>query len=238
MSSNKPFYFKQFTIYDHSSTMKVNTDGVLLGALVPNNNYRNILEIGCGAGYISIMLAQTNINANIVAIDIDKYSIEQVNYNFRNCKWSNRLAAYNISLEKFALVTNQNFDLIVSNPPFYLEDYKSINTKNYIAKHTTYMNFSNFLSSASHLLTQNGKLWIIISFNSYNTLIKIARDYYLFPSKQINIIPRVNKNISRIVLCLEKKLIFPVETKSLTIRNEDLSYTNEFLELTRDFLIL
>ena len=102
MNSSKPFNFRQFTIYDDLSTMKVNTDGVLLGALVPVDNYRNILEIGCGAGYISIMLAQKNLNAQITAIDIDKNSIAQANYNFRNCKWANRLSAYNISLEDFA----------------------------------------------------------------------------------------------------------------------------------------
>ncbi len=238
MSSSKPFYFKQFTIYDDLSTMKVNTDGVLLGALAPVDNYQNILEIGCGAGYISIMLAQKNLNASITAIDIDHQSIAQANYNFRNCNWANRLSAYKISLEDFARSSIYDFDLIISNPPFYLEHYRSIKSQNLIAKHSTDLDFSIFLSSASCLLAEDGKLWIIISANSYNTLIKIARDYCLSPSIQINIIPRANKNISRIVLCLEKKLIFPVESRKLTIRNEDLSYTSEFLELTKDFLII
>jgi len=238
MSSSKPFYFRQFTIYDDLSTMKVNTDGVLLGALAPVDNYQNILEIGCGAGYISIMLAQKNLNAKITAIDIDHQSIAQANYNFRNCNWANRLSAYKISLEDFAKSTFNNFDLIISNPPFYLEHYRSIKSQNLIAKHSTVLDFSNFLSLSSNLMNDNSKLCIILSAESYNAIIAIARDYCLFISKQINIIPRENKKISRIVLFLEKHLVYPIEVTNLIIRNEDLSYTNDFLELTKDFLIL
>ncbi|HXK91163.1 MAG TPA: methyltransferase [Bacteroidales bacterium] len=238
MNSNKPFNFRQFTIYDDLSTMKVNTDGVLLGALVPVDNYRNILEIGCGAGYISIMLAQKNLNAQITAIDIDKNSIAQANYNFRNCKWANRLSAYNISLEDFAKSSFNDFDLIISNPPFYLENYRSIKSQNLIAKHSTVLDFSNFLSLSSNLMNDYSKLCIILSAKSCNTIISIARDYCLFTAKQINIIPRENKKISRIVLFLGKHLVYPIEVSNLIIRNEDLSYTNDFLELTKDYLLL
>jgi len=238
MNSSKPFNFRQFTIYDDLSTMKVNTDGVLLGALVPVDNYRNILEIGCGAGYISIMLAQKNLNAQITAIDIDKNSIAQAKYNFRNCKWANRLSAYNISLEDFAKSSFNDFDLIISNPPFYLENYRSIKSQNLIAKHSTVLDFSNFLSLSSNLMNDYSKLCIILSAKSCNTIISIARDYCLFTAKQINIIPRENKKISRVVLFLEKHLAYPIEVSNLIIRNEDLSYTNDFLELTKDFLVL
>lgn len=238
MNSNKPFNFRQFTIYDDLSTMKVNTDGVLLGALVPVDNYRNILEIGCGAGYISIMLAQKNLNAQITAIDIDKNSIDQAKYNFRNCKWANRLSAYNISLEDFAKSSFNDFDLIISNPPFYLENYRSIKSQNLIAKHSTVLDFSNFLSLSSNLMNDNSKLCIILSVKSYNTIISIARDYGLFTSNQINIIPRENKKISRVVLFFVKHLVYPIEVSNLIIRNEDLSYTNDFLELTKDYLLL
>lgn len=238
MNSSKPFNFRQFTIYDDLSTMKVNTDGVLLGALVPVDNYRNILEIGCGAGYISIMLAQKNLNAQITAIDIDKNSIAQANYNFRNCKWANRLSAYNISLEDFAKSSFNDFDLIISNPPFYLENYRSIKSQNLIAKHSTVLDFSNFLSLSSNLMNDYSKLCIILSAKSCNTIISIARDYCLFTAKQINIIPRENKKISRVVLILEKHLAYPIEVSNLIIRNEDLSYTNDFLELTKDYLLL
>ena len=82
------------------------------------------------------------------------------------------------------------------------------------------------------------KLCIILSAKSCNTIISIARDYCLFTAKQINIIPRENKKISRVVLFLEKHLAYPIEVSNLIIRNEDLSYTNDFLELTKDYLLL
>jgi len=82
------------------------------------------------------------------------------------------------------------------------------------------------------------KLCIILSAESYNAIISFARDYCLFISKQINIIPRKNKKISRVILFLEKHLVYPIEVGNLIIRNEDLSYTKDFLELTKDYLVI
>lgn len=238
MASSNPFYFKKFKVYDDKSTMRVNTDGVLLGALVTPSNDKNILEIGCGAGYISMMLAQKNPYSLIHAIDIDSDTVAQANYNFRLCKWANRLAAYNIALEDYSNISHQKYNLIVSNPPFHLEGMKSINTKKSLAKHTNIEGINNFFAAISNLLVKSGELWIIISAKSYKTIISIAREHYLFPNKQINIKSIKTKSNSKVVVSFRKQITYPFDNLKLVITNENQIYTDEFIELMKDYLLL
>jgi len=138
--SNKPFQFKQFTINQDRCAMKVGTDGVLLGAWTPlTNNPYNILDIGTGTGIIALMLAQRsqaeylNLNSQMAqqidAIEIDDDAFEQATDNFENSPWKERLYCYHAGLDEFLDEVKEEFDLIVSNPPFYSEDYKSSDEK-------------------------------------------------------------------------------------------------------------
>ena len=122
--------------------MKVNTDGVLLGAwlTIPQNTVR-VLDIGTGTGVISLIIAQklssvhlsSNIKTSegknssffIQAIDIDNPSVEEANYNFSQSPWAEHLMALEISLQKFLNVQSEKFDLIVSNPPYFIDSLKA-----------------------------------------------------------------------------------------------------------------
>src|SRR6476620_10639106 len=122
------FNFKQFTVVQDRCAMKVGTDGVLLGAWTPlvNNPY-NILDIGTGTGIIALMLAQRSHAEQIDAIEIDDAAYEQATENFENSPWNDRLYCYHAGLDEFVDEVEEEFDLIVSNPPFYTENYKSDN---------------------------------------------------------------------------------------------------------------
>jgi tRNA1Val (adenine37-N6)-methyltransferase len=112
------FVFKKFTIRQDKCTMKVNTDAVLLGAWVKPEAASNILDIGTGTGVVALMLAQKT-NANILAIDIDKDSIQQATQNIIECPFEAHIQALHTSFQEFAKSSIRKFDLIVSNPPFY-----------------------------------------------------------------------------------------------------------------------
>ena len=113
------FYFKQFSVEDSSSPMKVGTDAVLLGAWTPIKENTSVLDIGSGCGIISLMLAQRIPNANIQAIDIDNGAYTNAKENFSNSIWNNRLTVHKSSIQDFCRNTNNKFDIIVSNPPFF-----------------------------------------------------------------------------------------------------------------------
>ena len=123
---NKPFQFKQFTIEQDRCAMQIGTDGVLLGAWVSiENNPFSILDIGAGTGVIALQLAQRSDAEMIDALEVDDNAYEQCVDNFENSPWGDRLFCYHASLGEFIEEIEDKYDLIVSNPPFYSEDYKT-----------------------------------------------------------------------------------------------------------------
>ena len=129
-----PFRFKQFSVAHDRCAMKVNTDGVLLGAWTDVDDARAILDIGTGTGVIALMMAQRRAAAIIDAIDIDESAFGQASENFLNSMWSDRLYTHNISLQEY--FPAKKYDLIISNPPYFIDDYKTESHQKNIAKHS------------------------------------------------------------------------------------------------------
>ena len=120
------FTFKQFAIEQDRCAMKIGTDGVLLGAWAPIDNHPfSILDIGTGTGIIALMLAQRSAAQQIDALEIDEAAYEQATDNFENSPWNDRLFCFHAGLDEFIEEPEDEYDLIVSNPPFYSEDYKT-----------------------------------------------------------------------------------------------------------------
>mgnify|MGYP001801172326 FL=1 len=132
---SKPFAFKQFTVEQDRCAMKIGTDGVLLGAWTPiTNQTASILDIGTGTGIISLMVAQRSFAEVIDAIEIDTDTYEQAVENFEASPWGDRLFCYHASFQEFVAEIDEQYDLLISNPPFYAEDYKTSNKKRDIAR--------------------------------------------------------------------------------------------------------
>lgn len=122
------FQFKQFCVKQDQCAMKVGTDGVLLGAWTPlKTNPFSVLDIGAGTGLLSLMLAQRSFAEQIDALEIDESAYEQCVENFENSKWNDRLFCYHAAFDEFVaeMESEEQYDLIVSNPPFYTTSYKS-----------------------------------------------------------------------------------------------------------------
>jgi tRNA1Val (adenine37-N6)-methyltransferase len=154
----KPFTFKQFEIQQSKNVFRVGTDGVLLGSMATVNNALNVLEIGTGTGLISLMLAQRNSNAQFLGIDINKEASNLTKINFENSPFKSRLKNIHCDFKNFDM--DKNFDLIVSNPPYF---EASESEKDKIARQTVELNFKQLISKSSELLSENG-----IFFNKEN----------------------------------------------------------------------
>ena len=121
---NTSFAFKQFIIKQDLCAMKVGTDAVLLGSWVKPNASTRILDIGTGTGVIALMLAQKT-SSNIEAIDIDENAVTQAKQNVLSSKFTDSIHVQLISLQNFANQETQKFDLIITNPPYFEQSYKS-----------------------------------------------------------------------------------------------------------------
>lgn len=218
--------------------MKVGTDGVLLGSWAPiNNNPFSILDIGTGTGIIALMLAQRSQAAQIDALEIDEEAYEQATDNFENSPWNDRLFCFHAGLDEFIEEPEDEYDLIVSNPPFHPEDYKSDNEQRDLARFQDAMPFEDLMEAADLLLSENGVFAVIIPFKEEEKFLNIAREYELYPIKITRVKGTPTTEIKRSLLAFSRNENpdFPVD--ELIIETARHQYTPEYIELTKEFYL-
>ncbi|MGV7106570.1 tRNA1(Val) (adenine(37)-N6)-methyltransferase [Flavobacterium sp. U410] len=233
------FQFKQFIVKQEKSAMKIGTDGVLLGAWTPlENNPFNILDIGSGTGLIGLMLAQRSDAQQIDAIEIDENAYEESVENFENSPWNDRLFCYHADLTEFTeeVFEEEEYDLIVSNPPFFTDTYKSKDNSRDLARFEDALPFEELIECSSALLSENGVFAVIIPFKEEERFVSICRTFNLFPFQITHVKGTPETEIKRSLLAFsfEEKA---VEISTLIIETERHLYTEEYINLTRDFFI-
>lgn len=235
--SNSYFQFKQFRIDQTHSTMKVGTDGVLLGSWAKVERAGSILDIGCGTGLISLMVAQRNQLAKITAIDISESAIKDTQHNFNASPWKERLIAQNIELSDFTKSSNKSFDCIVCNPPFFNRSLKSESQAKNHARHDDSLPFDKLFEHASKLLSENGLLSIIIPSDRKDETIKIASTQNLFLQRETNVYPKLESDTPKRALLEFGYCKNQTATSNLYIEKERHIYTNEYQALTKEFYL-
>ncbi len=225
----KSFKFKQFEIQQSENVFRVGTDGVLLGALASVNNVSKVLEVGTGTGLISLMLAQRNPHAEFLGIDINEEAVDLTKINFENSPFHLKLK--NILQDFKNFESEEQFDLIVSNPPYF---EASGSEKDKIARQTVELNFGQLVSGSSKLLSENGLFSAIIPVEVGINFIEIAKENKLFLVRRIH--------IKGIETSLPKRLILEfsliekdVEEVEFIIEKSPRQYSDQYLELTKEF---
>ena len=235
--SNSTFKFKHFTIHQDKCAMKMGTDAVLLGAWVDiGNNPFSIFDIGSGTGILALMLAQRCHAEVIDAIEIDENAYEQCVDNFENSPWSDRLFCYHASLEEFADEVEDAYDIIISNPPFYSEDFKSDNSQRDLARFVDALPFEHLLKSVSKLLSEKGRFSVIIPFKEEENFIGLASEVNLFPNRILRVKGNPNSETKRslIEFTINKT---EIKIEELIIETQRHQYTEDYVNLTKDFYL-
>ena len=216
------FQFKQFSLEQDRCAMKIGTDGVLLGAWTPiNNNPYSILDIGTGTGVIALMLAQRSQAEQIDALEIDEQAYEQAVDNFENSPWSDRLFCFHAGLDEFIDEPEEEYDLIVSNPPFYSEDYKTENEQRDFARFQDAMPFEDLIEAASMFLSDNGIFTAIIPFKEEANFLALANEMDLYPIKITRVKGTPTSEIKRSLLAFGRNEIIDFPTDELTLKPLD-----------------
>ncbi len=226
------FQFKQFTIHQDKTAMKVGTDGVLLGAWASIVGKR-VLDIGTGTGLISLMVAQRSF-CFVDAIEIDEEAYFQTTQNFSESEWSDRLKIFHTSAQNFK--SEYKFDTIISNPPFFNNSQKAPNESRNFARHTDSLSFKELLEFTSKKLNEIGVASFIIPFDSEKNFLIIAENNNLFPSRICRVRGNENSHIKRSLIELRFQETICVES-SLTIEISRHVYTKDYINLTKDFYL-
>ncbi len=232
------FQFKQFTVEQDNCAMKIGTDGVLLGAWAPvAKDTFSILDIGTGTGIIALMLSQRTDAQQIDALEIEENAYEQATDNFENSHWNDRLFCFHAGLDEFIEEPENTYDLIVSNPPFYSEDYKTNNEQRDLARFQDALPFEDLIEAADLLLSENGVFAAIIPFKEEETFIAIAEEYELYPVKITRVKGTPTTEIKRSLLAFKRFELPALDSDELVIETARHQYTPEYIELTKDFYL-
>jgi tRNA1Val (adenine37-N6)-methyltransferase len=232
------FQFKQFSLEQDRTAMKIGTDGVLLGAWTPvEKNIFSILDIGTGTGIIALMLAQRSSASQIDALEIDENAFEQATDNFENSPWNDRLFCFHAALDEFVQEPEDEYDLIVSNPPFYSEDYKSSNDQRDLARFQDAMPFEDLVEAAALLLSENGIFSVIIPFKEEENFLALAKKYKLFPLKITRVKGTPTTETKRSLLAFSRNENRTLRVDELIIETARHIYTPEYIALTKDFYL-
>ena len=242
------FQFKQFSIQQDQCAMKVGTDGVLLGAWAPIEHQPiSILDIGTGTGLIALMLAQRSsaehpslqgeLAKQIDALEIDENAFEQAVNNFENSPWSDRLFCFHAGLDEFMEEPEDEYDLIVSNPPFYAEDYKTDSEQRDLARFQDALPFEDLVAAADLLLSENGIFAVIIPFKEEERFIDLCADVELFPIKVTRVKGSHTTPIVRSLLAFKRYELSVLVADELVIEMNRHEYTDDYIALTKDFYL-
>ena len=254
------FRFKYFNVVNERSAMKVNTDGVLLGAamtILPAD--RRLLDIGTGTGTIALMAAQRALgipgqawademrsgddevraggDVLIDAIDVDEPSASEAAANFCESPWAEHLRAHNLSLQDFADSEPCKYDLIFSNPPYFEDSCIAPDERKSTARHTSVgLSYRDIFEFASERLTDNGRVSLVLPADQEAALCRHARmcGLHLFRIMRIRTVER--KAPIRIITEFSRQRCQTPADEMLTIMNEG-KYTQEYLSLTKDFYL-
>ena len=228
------FKFKQFDIDQTGCAMKINTDGVLLGAIVSHPSPKRILDIGTGTGVIALMLAQRFADAVIDAVEIDRQAAETAGRNFQLSVFSERLSISHTAIEQYN--HPGKFDLIVSNPPFFVNDLKNEEVRKGIARHADEDFFSLLVEKSNSLLADDGQIWLILPVKQADEVIDIASQYNLSLAERINIQSDENKPTFRQIICLKKGETLLIES-DFNIYESLKEHTKAYKLLLKDFFL-
>ncbi|WP_232335689.1 tRNA1(Val) (adenine(37)-N6)-methyltransferase [Mucilaginibacter arboris] len=217
--------------------MKINTDGVLLGATASAENPKTILDIGTGTGVIALMLAQRFPDAQIDAVEIDLPSARTAEKNFRNSNFSGRLTLHQTSIEDFwQQKKHQQYDLIVSNPPFYLDTLTSPKENKTLSKHAVPEFFENLIKTIPKFLASTGSFWLILPPKTASVVKGLAQNS-LFLQKEIAVSSFANDLPHRYLLSFGLKQT-KTEQASFIIYQDQKVYSLAYQNLLKDFLTI
>ncbi|HXB40366.1 MAG TPA: methyltransferase [Bacteroidia bacterium] len=234
---SESFIFKKFTVFQHKCAHKVGTDAVLIGAWAHVEKAKSVLDIGTGTGIIALMMAQKS-HAEIDAIDIEQSSYEQALENASHSAWHNRIKVHRTALQDFIKTHTRKYDVIISNPPYFVDSYKAPDEERNHARHNDTLPFLDLIEGVKHLLSPDGKFYTILPTKEALDFKTMAEKKGLFLVKRLRVKTKLLNDAEKRHLMQFSFKSGPLSDHTLSIeKGNHHDYTDEYKLLTGDFYL-
>ena len=234
MGRSRGFTFKQFHINHDRCAMKVGTDGILLGAWAPVEQARRVLDIGSGSGLIALMLAQrSRSDCHIDGVELDTDAVIQARENVAASPWADRVAITESAVQGYQAAP---YDLIVSNPPYFVAGQSFSDPARAMARHTGALDSHALLAACDRLLAPNGEVALVLPTAMADEILCISADYDLHGICYTAVITREGKEANRVLLRLGRGLN-RCERGDIVIHSADGAYSDRYIQLTSPFYL-
>ena len=226
------FRFKQFAVEQDDVAMKVGTDGVLLGAWADCSNVNRVLDIGTGTGLIALMIAQRGEAQEVVGIDIDDSAAACAAQNFASSPWSVILKSVKSSAQEYV---DEKFDLILSNPPYFVDSLLCPDSKRTTARHTTDLTFEELDAAVCRLLDSRGRFAMILPVEQMESYIAMTKLHLV---RRCNVCPVVGGAVKRVMAEFAFEPTSEPIVESIAIeKGRRGDYCEQYVALTKDFYL-
>ncbi len=234
MGRNNFFQFKQFRVIQEKAAMKVGIDGVLLGAWASLNGAAQVLDVGTGTGLVALMAAQRS-NSVIDAVELEVDAANEAKVNFQNSAWFSRISLSVGAFQDFH--TEKKYDHILSNPPFFENSPKSNDWKRTQARHSDSLSLKELLEKAERLLSENGKISLILPADKEVRLVELAATLNLYVSRLMWVASDETKTAHRILVELSTVQEERLESQFFIRDKATGEYSGAYRELTKEFYL-
>jgi len=232
----RPFHFQQFSLSHHRSTMKVGTDAVLLGIRTELEGVTDVLDIGTGCGIIPLLLAARSTKIKVDAVELDFDSFEEASENFLQSPFAGSLKAFHADINNFDPATEKKYDLVISNPPFFINDHRPEHTGRKMARHTDTLRYDQLVEVALRFLKPDGRFSVVLPYRESKVFLELAEQSGLYLQRKILIFPKPCKEPNRVNMMLGTSAAI-LKTEKFIIRNEDGSFTRQYLNTVKEFYL-
>ncbi|MCU0445740.1 MAG: methyltransferase [Microscillaceae bacterium] len=238
---NSYFQFKQFTIQQADCAMKVCTDSCILGAYPQMADYQRVLDIGTGTGLLALMLAQRS-TATLDAVEIDALAAQQARENVKNSPFASQITVFQQAIQDFvAQYPQARYDMIIANPPFFKNNWKTEDIAKNQALHSESLNFDDLLAAVAQLLTSKGSFWVLLPEYEAQILAQKALVFGLRAAHRLLIYNRPETKIFRVIQSFgfeSQAIDNQMVSQTLVIKNNKNEYTSEFKDLLKHYYLI
>ncbi len=236
LPDTRPFHFQQFSLHHHRSTMKVGTDAVLLALWTDLDSVRSVLDIGTGCGIIPLLLAARSTSVKIDAVELDADSFEEATENFSVSPFADRLRVFHSDINHFVPLFGKKYDLVISNPPFFINDHRPKHAGRKMARHTDTLSYQQLVEASWRLMKPGGRFSIVLPYRESKVFLEQAGQSRFHLQQKMLIFPKPCREPNRVNLLLGTSQTVPV-TEKFIIRDEHGIFTHQYIDMVKNYYL-